>query len=140
MAAKNKFLNAMKMPSIDDMFSSEADRQRESGDLVTEVPLSELHPFVGHPFEVRDDEDMQKLVDSIRENGVLTNLTVRRRTEGGYEIISGHRRFHAAQRQGWIGSRFRCGILMMTRQLSAWLIPISNVSILVRWKRQEHIG
>lgn len=66
MAAKNKFLNAMKMPSIDDMFSSEADRQRESGDLVTEVPLSELHPFVGHPFEVRDDEDMQKLVDSIR--------------------------------------------------------------------------
>ena len=100
MSAKNKFLNAMKMPSIDDMFSSEADRQRESGDLVTEVPLSELHPFVGHPFEVRDDEDMQKLVDSIRENGVLTNLTVRRRTEGGYEIISGHRRFHAAQRAG----------------------------------------
>lgn len=90
----------MKMPSIEDMFSSEADRQRESGDLVTEVPLSELHPFVGHPFEVRDDEDMQKLVDSIRENGVLTNLTVRRRAEGGYEIISGHRRFHAAQRAG----------------------------------------
>ncbi len=100
MAAKNKFLNAMKMPSIDDMFSSEADRQRESGDLVTEVSLSELHPFVGHPFEVRDDADMQKLVDSIRENGVLTNLTVRRRTESGYEIISGHRRFHAAQRAG----------------------------------------
>ncbi len=100
MAAKNKFMNAMKMPSIDDMFSSEADRQRESGDLVTEVSLSELHPFVGHPFEVRDDADMQKLVDSIRENGVLTNLTVRRRTESGYEIISGHRRFHAAQRAG----------------------------------------
>ena len=81
MAAKNKFMNAMKMPAIADMFSSEADRQRESGDLVTEVPLSELHPFVNHPFEVRDDEDMQKLVDSIRENGVLTNLTVRRRAE-----------------------------------------------------------
>ena len=96
MAAKNKFMNAMKMPAIADMFSSEADRQRESGDLVTEVPLSELHPFVNHPFEVRDDEDMQKLVDSIKENGVLTNLTVRPRAEGGYEIISGHRRFHAA--------------------------------------------
>ena len=79
MAAKNKFMNAMKMPAIADMFSSEADRQRESGDLVTEVPLSELHPFVNHPFEVRDDEDMQKLVDSIKENGVLTNLTVRPR-------------------------------------------------------------
>lgn len=100
MAAKNKFMNAMKMPAIADMFSSEADRQRESGDLVTEVPLAELHPFVNHPFEVRDDEDMQKLVDSIKENGVLTNLTVRRRAEGGYEIISGHRRFHAAQLAG----------------------------------------
>lgn len=100
MAAKNKFMNAMKMPAIADMFSSEADRQRESGDLVTEVPLAELHPFVNHPFEVRDDEDMQKLVESIKENGVLTNLTVRRRVEGGYEIISGHRRFHAAQLAG----------------------------------------
>ena len=100
MAAKNKFMNAMKMPAIADMFSSEVDRQRESGDLVTEVPLSELHPFVNHPFEVRDDEDMQKLVDSIKENGVLTNLTVRPRAEGGYEIISGHRRFHAAQLAG----------------------------------------
>ena len=100
MAAKNKFMNAMKMTAIADMFSSEADRQRESGDLVTEVPLSELHPFVNHPFEVRDDEDMQKLVDSIKENGVLTNLTVRPRAEGGYEIISGHRRFHAAQLAG----------------------------------------
>lgn len=100
MAAKNKFMNAMKMPAIADMFSSEADRQRETGDLVTEVSLSELHPFVNHPFEVRDDEDMQKLVDSIKENGVLTNLTVRPRAEGGYEIISGHRRFHAAQLAG----------------------------------------
>ena len=100
MAAKNKFMNAMKMPAIADMFSSEADRQRESGDLVTVVPLSELHPFVNHPFEVRDDEDMQKLVDSIKGNGVLTNLTVRPRAEGGYEIISGHRRFHAAQLAG----------------------------------------
>ena len=100
MAAKNKFMNAMKMPAIADMFSSEAERQQMSGDLVTEVPLSELHPFVNHPFEVRDDEDMQKLVDSIKGNGVLTNLTVRPRAEGGYEIISGHRRFHAAQLAG----------------------------------------
>ena len=100
MAAKNKFMNAMKMPAIADIFSSEAERQQMSGNLVTEVPLSELHPFVNHPFEVRDDEDMQKLVDSIKENGVLTNLTVRPRAEGGYEIISGHRRFHAAQLAG----------------------------------------
>ena len=100
MAAKNKFMNAMKMPAIADIFSSEAERQQMSGDLVTEVSLSELHPFVNHPFEVRDDEDMQKLVDSIKENGVLTNLTVRPRAEGGYEIISGHRCQHAAQLAG----------------------------------------
>lgn len=100
MSAKNKFMNAIPMPSIADIFSSEAERQQMSGDLVTEVPLAELHPFVNHPFEVRDDEDMQKLVESIKENGVLTNLTVRRRAEGGYEIISGHRRFHAAQLAG----------------------------------------
>lgn len=71
MAAKNKFLNAMKMPSIDDMFSSEADRQRESGDLVTEVPLSELHPFVGHPFEVRDDEDMLTVAADLNWTSML---------------------------------------------------------------------
>ena len=86
MAAKNKFMNAMKMPAIADMFSSEADRQRESGDLVTEVPLSELHPFVNHPFEVRDDEDMQKLVDSIRESGVIVPLIVRSRPEAAMRL------------------------------------------------------
>lgn len=135
MAAKNKFLNAMKMPSIDDMFSSETDRQRESGDLVTEVPLSELHPFVGHPFEVRDDEDMQKLVDSIRENGVLTNLTVRRRAEVGMRSSVGTGGSMPRSGQGWIPLRFRCGILMMTRQLLIWSIPIFRESISARWRR-----
>lgn len=136
MAAKNKFLNAMKMPSIDDMFSSEADRQRGKrrfGHRGAAFPS--CHPFVGHPFEVCDDEDMQKLVDSIRENGVLTNLTVRRRAEGGYEIISGHRRFHAAQRAGLDRVKVRCGILMMTRRLLTWSIPIFSGSISVRWRR-----
>lgn len=79
MAAKNKFMNAMKMPAIADMFSSEADRQRESGDLVTEVPLSELHPFVNHPFEVRDDEDYQfscKQNELFTETGADFHLTV----------------------------------------------------------------
>ena len=82
MAAKNKFLNAMKMPSIDDMFSSEADRQRESGDLVTEVPLSELHPFSGRrrfhaaqragldrvKVQVRDIDDDQAIIDMVDSN------------------------------------------------------------------------
>ena len=136
MAAKNKFMNAMKMPAIADMFSSEADRQRESGDLVTEVPLSELHPFVNHPFEVRDDEDMQKLVDSIKENGVLTNLTVRPRAEGGYEITGA---FMQRSLQGWTKSKFRCGMLMTTKPSSTWWMPISSESISARWKRRERM-
>ena len=127
MAAKNKFMNAMKMPAIADMFSSEADRQRESGDLVTEVPLSELHPFVNHPFEVRDDEDMQKLVDSIKENGVLTNLTVRPRAEGGYEIISGHRRFHAAQLAGLDK------IKVQVRDVDSLIFPLLPRTTSTRW-------
>ena len=124
--------------SIDDMFSSEADRQRESGDLVTEVPLSELHPFVGHPFEVRDDEDMQKLVDSIRENGVLTNLTVRRRAEGGYEIISGHRRFHAAQRAGL--DRVKVQVRDIDDDQAIIDMVDSNIQRehISRWRRQKH--
>lgn len=97
MAAKNKFLNAMKMPSIDDMFSSEADRQRESGDLVTEVPLSELHPFVGHPFEVRDDEDMftkrtirpAQVVDHVdtADEALVLSLTEKARVDLAYMAL-----------------------------------------------------
>ena len=68
--------------------------------LELNVSPAQLHTFANHPFHVRKDMEMNELVDSIRENGVLTNLTVRRRAEGGYEIISGHRRFHAAQRAG----------------------------------------
>lgn len=115
MAAKNKFMNAMKMPAIADMFSSEADRQRESGDLVTEVPLSELHPFVNHPFEVRDDEDMQKLVDSIKENGVLTNLTVRPVPRVAMKSSLDTGAFMQRSLQGWTKSRCRCVMLMTTK-------------------------
>lgn len=68
----------------------------ENKDGVQEILLSELHPFRDHPFQVRDDEEMQKLVDSIRENGVLSPAIVRTRKEGGYELIAGHRRHHAS--------------------------------------------
>ena len=63
---------------------------------VQEIPLSELHPFEGHPFRVADDEDMEKTVESIKEYGVLTPAIVRPDPYGGYEIISGHRRHHAS--------------------------------------------
>ena len=63
---------------------------------VQRIPIGELHEFEGHPFQVRDDEDMEKTVASIREYGITTPLLVRPDPDGGYEIISGHRRHHAA--------------------------------------------
>ena len=66
----------------------------------TEMPLSDLHPFVGHPFKVLDDELMEQTVESIRQIGVVSPLIVRPDPEGGFEILSGHRRLHAAQLAG----------------------------------------
>ena len=68
--------------------------------LLQILPLSELHPFEGHPFQVRNDEEMDKMVDSVKEYGVMTPAIVRPRRDGGYEIVAGHRRCHASQRAG----------------------------------------
>lgn len=64
------------------------------------MPLTELHPFRNHPFQVRDDDEMDKMVDSVKEYGVMTPAIVRPRKDGGYEIVAGHRRCHASQRAG----------------------------------------
>ena len=69
-------------------------------DKVTHVPLAELHPFPGHPFQLRDDDAMRDTVDSIKEYGVLVPAIVRPREEGGYEIVSGHRRKYASELAG----------------------------------------
>ena len=70
------------------------------GEQIQQVPVAELHPFKDHPFKVMDDEAMLKIVESVARFGLLTPLVVRPRQEGGYEIISGHRRQHAAQLAG----------------------------------------
>ena len=80
----------------DELFSG-GEEDSSSGDGVREIALSELHPFKSHPFKVLDDGQMQKLVDSIKENGVLSPAVVRPCSEGGYEIISGHRRKRACE-------------------------------------------
>ena len=98
--AGSKFPTGMQMPSIDNLFTTEEDRQSAKLEKVQLLPLAELHPFTDHPFEVRDDEDMDKMVDSVKTYGVMTPTIVRPRKEGGYEIVSGHRRSHAAQRAG----------------------------------------
>lgn len=88
------------LPPLDNLFSSEQERQDAKLEKIQILPLSELHPFEGHPFQVRDDDEMDKMVDSVKEYGVMTPAIVRPRRDGGYEIVAGHRRCHASQRAG----------------------------------------
>ena len=85
------------LTSYDDIFSTEESRQTEQ---IQQISIGELHPFKNHPFKVLDDEAMQRTVESVAQFGVLAPLIARPREEGGYEIISGHRRQHAAQLAG----------------------------------------
>ena len=88
------------LSSYDDIFSTEESRVEDAQERVQEIALSDLHPFKDHPFRVVDDEDMDKTVESIREYGVLTPAIARPDPNGGYEIISGHRRHHASELAG----------------------------------------
>ena len=85
------------LKGADDIFSTEESRQEQQREQVQQIPIAELHPFTNHPFKVLDDESMQRTVESVEQYGVLSPLIARPRPEGGYEIISGHRRQHAAQ-------------------------------------------
>lgn len=86
--------------NLDDIFSTVEEREEAKLEKVWQIPLKDLYPFKDHPFQVRDDEEMQKVVDSVKEYGVVTPAIARRRPEGGYELISGHRRHHAAELAG----------------------------------------
>ena len=85
------------LKGLDDLFSTEEKRQEEQREQVQQIPIDALHPFTNHPFKVLDDEAMTRTVESIAQYGVLAPLIARPRPEGGYEIISGHRRKHAAE-------------------------------------------
>ena len=87
------------LTSVDDLFTTEEEREDKKREKVRNIPLSELHPFRDHPFYVKDDESMQALCESIREYGVLSPLLARP-VEHGYEIVSGHRRQAAALKLG----------------------------------------
>jgi ParB family chromosome partitioning protein len=88
------------LKGADDIFSTEESRQEQQREQVQQIPIDELYPFKNHPFKVLDDESMQRTVESVEQYGVLSPLIARPRPEGGYEIISGHRRQHAAQLAG----------------------------------------
>ena len=88
------------LSSYDDIFSTEESRQEEQREQVQQIPIGELFPFKNHPFKVLDDDSMSDTVESVKQYGVLSPLIARPRPEGGYEIISGHRRQHAAELAG----------------------------------------
>ncbi len=114
----------MKLPSLDDLFSSQEERDDAKLKRIFEIPLDEIDPFPDHPFKVRDDEDMMNLAESVRANGVLTPATVRKKEDGRYELLSGHRRFRACQLAGI--QTLRCEIVDMTRDEATIFMVESN--------------
>lgn len=95
--SRTKALEKVKLTSFDDLFGGkETEKAAEAGD-VREIPLSELHEFYNHPFQIRSDEKLAEMIESVREHGVLVPGIVRKRKEGGYEIISGHTRKHVCE-------------------------------------------
>lgn len=95
---KSKSASKVKLASYDDLFG--LDSPDSSGEAVTSVPLKLLRPFKNHPFQVNDDDQMQEMVDSIKKYGVLMPGIVRPHLDGGYEVVAGHRRWHACERAG----------------------------------------
>lgn len=114
----------MRLPSLDDLFSSQEEREDAKLKRIYEIPLDEIDPFPDHPFKVLDDEDMMNLVDSIKTNGVLTPATVRKKEDGRYELLSGHRRLRACHLAG-IGT-LRCEVVEMNRDEATIFMVESN--------------
>lgn len=114
----------MKLPSLDDLFSSQEERDDAKLKRIYEIPLDEIDPFPDHPFKVRDDEDMMNLVESVRTNGVLTPATVRKKEDGRYELLSGHRRMRACELAGI--DTLRCEIVDMSRDEGTVFMVESN--------------
>ena len=114
----------MKLPSLDDLFSSQEERDDAKLKRIYEIPLEEIDSFPDHPFKVRDDEDMMNLVESVKTNGVLTPATVRKKEDGRYEILSGHRRLRACQLAGL--DTLRCEVVDMNRDEATIFMVESN--------------
>lgn len=90
----------IELPTVDDLFTSQSERDNATLEGVTEIQLALIDPFPGHPFHVKDDEEMERLAESVAENGVLVPLTVRTSGAERYELVSGHRRKRAAELAG----------------------------------------
>ena len=114
----------MRLPSLDELFSSQEERDDAKLKRIYEIPLSEIDPFPDHPFHVRDDEDMMNLVESVKANGVITPATVRKKEDGRYELLSGHRRMRACEIAGM--DTLRCEVVDMSRDEATVFMVESN--------------
>ena len=124
--SKNKLFDmASTLPSADDLFSTEEERQAAKLPKIYDIPISKIDDFPNHPFKVRDDEDMENLTMSIRERGVITPASVRRKGDR-YEMISGHRRKRACELIGL--ETLRCEIVELSdeERLSRCANPTSS--------------
>ena len=111
--------------TVDDMFTTQEMRDDAKLARIHEIPLDEIDAFPEHPYKVKDDEDMMNLVESIRENGVLTPATVRKKEDGRYEMLSGHRRWRACQLLGM--DTIRCEIVELDRDAATIFMCDSNL-------------
>ena len=112
------------LPELDDIFSTQEERDEAKLKKIHDIPLDQIDPFPNHPFQVRDDEDMMNLVDSVLENGIITPAMVRKKEDGRYEIVSGHRRYRACQLAGI--ETLRAEIVDMTRDEAIIAMVESN--------------
>ena len=109
---------------LDDLFTTQAQREEERLSKIRDIPLELIDDFPEHPFKVRDDEDMQQLVESIKERGVITPATVRQKEDGRYELVSGHRRKRASELAGF--ETLRCEVVELNRDEATILMVESN--------------
>lgn len=123
MAKKNEL--DFHLPSADDLFSTQEEREDAKLKRIYEISLDEIDPFPKHPFKVKEDEDMKTLVDSIKEFGVLTPATVRRKEDGRYELLSGHRRKRACELAGL--DTLRCEVVELDKDAATIFMVDSNL-------------
>ena len=112
------------LTKLDDLFTTQAQRDEEQLSKIRDIPLELIDDFPDHPFKVRDDEDMQQLVESIKERGVITPATVRQKEDGRYELVSGHRRKRASELAGF--ETLRCEVVDLNRDEATILMVESN--------------
>ena len=112
------------LPTLDDLFSTQEMRDDEKLSKIRDIPISEIDDFPNHPFKVRDDEDMQNLIESIKVRGVITPATVRQKEDGRYELVSGHRRKRACELAGM--TTLRCEVVDLTKEEATILMVESN--------------